>query len=194
MKNKKLICSGILVSAFIILGVYLFIYTAQPPAFDDTDLNSSGGGTQNNDISQPIAIDDIGFNITFRYGVEGKNELNTFEGTYKKDMVIDPSITVDLYISKEEKERIYQKMNNTNFFDYPRNFPQRQDRFVTPSFDYYLKVEYDSKIKEVSWDDNSLFEDENIEKGLNEIKGLILEIIEDKEEYNKIPTPRAFYK
>ncbi|NJD53862.1 MAG: hypothetical protein FIB07_13460 [Candidatus Methanoperedens sp.] len=170
MKNKKLILSGILLIAFIILEVYLFIHTTRPPANDDID-----------------------FNITFRYGVEGKNELNTFKGTYMKDMVIDPSITVNLSLTKEEKQRIYQKMNDTNFFDYPGYFPQRQDRFVTPNSVYRLKVEYDSKIKEVSWDDNSLFEDENIEKGLNEIKGLIIEIIEDKEEYKIIPTPRALY-
>ena len=170
MKKKTLILSGILVSAFVILGVYLLLITARPNAIEDAD-----------------------FNITFRYGVEGKNELNTFEGTYRKDMVIDPPITVYLSLSKEEKERIYQKMNDTNFFDYPGYFPQRQDRFVTPNGVYRLKVEYDSKIKEVSWDDNSLFEDENIEKGLNEIKGLIIEIIEDKEEYKIIPTPRALY-
>ncbi len=170
MKNKKLILSGILLIVVIILGAYLLLITAQPPAIEDTD-----------------------FNITFRYGVGAKNELNTFEGTYKKDMVIDPSITVDLSLTKEEKERIYQKMNDTNFFDYPDYFPQRQDRFVTPNGEYHLKVEYNSKIKEVSWDDNSLFEDENIEKGLNEIKGLIIEIIEDKEEYKIIPTPRALY-
>ena len=167
MRNKKLICYGILVSAFIILGIYL--YTKAPPAIDDN------------------------FNITFRYGVGAKNELNTFEGTYQKDMVVDPSITVNLSLSSEEKERIYQKMFEKNFFDYPDRFPQRRDRIVTPSMEYYLKVEYGYKIKEVSWDDNSLFENENIEKGLNDISGLIIEIIESKDEYKNLPTPRGGY-
>ena len=192
MKNKKLILSGILLISFIVLCVYLFNYSAIPPAVDDIDLNSNGE-KQNNNISMPIPLDNIDFNITFRYGVGAKNVLNTFEGTYTKDMVVDPSITVNLSLTKEEKQRIYQKMNNTNFFDYPGYFPQRKDRIVTPSSDYRLKVEYDSKIKEVSWDDNSLFEDENIEKGLNEIKGLILEIIEVKEEYKKLPAPKGLY-
>ena len=64
------------------------------------------------------------------------------------------------------------------------------DRIVTPSMEYFLKVEYDSKIKEVSWDGNSLFEDENIENRLQEITQSILDTIESKDDYKKLPTPR----
>jgi len=52
MKNRELIFFGILAIAFMILGVYLFIHSAPPPAFNGTD-----------------------FNIIFRYGVGAKNEL-----------------------------------------------------------------------------------------------------------------------
>jgi hypothetical protein len=170
MKNKKLIFFGILAIAFMILGVYLFIHSAQPPAFNGTDIN-----------------------IIFRYGVGAKNELDTFNGKYTRDMVIGPSITVNISLLNAEKERILQKMIENNFFDYPERFLQRQDRFVTPSIDYFLKVEYDSKIKEVSWDDNSLFENKNIENGLQEITRSILEIIESKDEYKTLPTPMGGY-
>ena len=57
------------------------------------------------------------FNLIFKYGVRARNELNTFNGTYTKDMVMDPSITVNLSLSKEELDRIYQKMIKIDFFD-----------------------------------------------------------------------------
>jgi len=40
---------------------------------------------------------DSNFNLIFKYGVGAKNEFNTFKGTYTKDMVMDPSVTVNLY-------------------------------------------------------------------------------------------------
>ena len=45
---------------------------------------------------------DSSFNLIFRYGVGARNELNTFEGMYTKDMIMDPSITVNLTLSEEE--------------------------------------------------------------------------------------------
>lgn len=140
-----------------------------------------------------LAFNGTDFNIIFRYGFGAKNKLDTFKGTYTWDMVFDPSITVNLSLSNREKERIHQKMIENNFFDYPDSFPERRDRIITPSMEFSIKVESDSKIKEVSWDANSLFEDENIEKRLQEITRTILEIIESKDEYKKLPTPRGVY-
>ena len=62
------------------------------------------------------------FNLIFQYGVGARNELNTFEGTYTKDMIMDPPITVNLTLSKEELDIIYQKMIEINFFGYPDEF------------------------------------------------------------------------
>ena len=39
------------------------------------------------------------FNFIFKYGVSGRNTLDTFKGTYTKDMVLDPAITIELTLS-----------------------------------------------------------------------------------------------
>lgn len=137
------------------------------------------------------------FNLIFKYGVGAKNELNTFEGTYTKDMVIDPSITVDLSLSKEELDRIYQKMIEINFFGYPDEFsvfvpPWQSVGIVTPYASYYFKVEYNSKVKELWWEDEITNENEKADK-LRELIKLIRDIIESKEEYKKLPPPRGGY-
>ena len=137
------------------------------------------------------------FNLIFKYGVGAKNELNTFEGTYTKDMIMDPPITVKLYLSQEEVDRIYQKMVEIDFFSYPDKFfvsvpPGEVVGMVTPFLSYYFKVEYDSKTKELWWEDEIIKEDEKAEK-LRELIKFIRDIIESKEEYKKLPSPRGGY-
>lgn len=137
------------------------------------------------------------FNLIFKYGVGAKNELNTFKGTYTRDMILDPSITVKLSLSEEELDSIYQKMVEIDFFEYPDRFsvpipPDGMVIMVTPYSSYYFKVKYDFKIKELWWEDE--IKNENIEADkLRELIKLIRDIIESKEEYKQLPPPRGGY-
>ncbi len=177
MKNKKLFYGILVVCILAIIWIALFV------------LKQS--------TIPPTTSDRSNFNLIFRYGVGANNELNTFRGTYTKDMIIDPSITVDLFLSTAELDRIYQKMIGINFFDYPENFsvfipPGEGITRVTPYSTYYFKVEYNSKIKELSWEDNITNEDKKAEK-LRELTELIRDIIESKGEYKRLPSPRGAY-
>lgn len=145
----------------------------------------------------PKAGEPTPFNFIFRYGVRAKNELDTFDKTYTKDMVMGPPVKIIMSLSKEELTRIYQKMLEINFFDYPDKFfitvpigePIGE---VTPYSSYYFKVVYDSKIKELSWDDYILNKSEKADK-LRELIRYIKNIIESKPEYKKLPQPKGGY-
>jgi hypothetical protein len=137
------------------------------------------------------------FNLIFRYGVGAKNELNTFEGTFTRDMVLDPSITVKLSLSQEELDRIYQKMAEIDFFNYPDEFsvtvPAGEPAVIkTPYSTYYFKVEYDSKIKELWWVDEIHNQNTEADK-LRELVSLIINAISATEEFKKLPTPKGGY-
>jgi len=137
------------------------------------------------------------FNLIFKYGVTARNELNTFEGTYTKDMVMDPSITINLSLTEEELDRIYQKIVEIDFFDYPDEFsvPVEEGELVTivtPYSSYYFKVEYDSSIKELRWEDEIMNPNDEANK-LRELIQLIRDIIELKEEYKELPAPTSGY-
>jgi hypothetical protein len=137
------------------------------------------------------------FNLIFRYGIGANNELNTFDGTYTKDMILDPSITVNLSLSEEELESIYQKMVEIDFFGYPDEFsvsvPPGETAWTrTPHSSYYFKVEHESKIKELWWKDEIRNNDEKADK-LRGLTKLISDIIESKEEYKELPPPRGGY-
>ena len=110
---------------------------------------------------------------------------------------MDPSITVNLSLSKEELGRIYQKMVEIDFFDYPDEykatvFPWQSKGLKLPYSSYYFRVEYDSKTKELSWKDNILNKDKRAEK-LRELIKFIRDIIESKEECKQLPPARGGY-
>ena len=137
------------------------------------------------------------FNLIFRYGVGANNELNTFDGTFTRDMVLDPSITVKLSLSQEGLDKIYQKMVEIDFFNYPDKFevtvPPGQPAVIkTPYSTYYFKVEYDSKIKELWWVDEIHNQNTEADK-LRELISLIINIISATEEFKEMPTPKGGY-
>jgi hypothetical protein len=112
-------------------------------------------------------------------------------------MVMDPSITVELSLTEAELDRIYQKMAEIDFFDYPDEFsvPVEEGELVTivtPYSSYYFKVEYDSAVKELRWEDEIVNPDEKAER-LRELIQLIRDIIESKEEYKELPAPTSGY-
>lgn len=176
MKDRKLLYGTLVVVVLAIGGCGLFV-SKQPI------------------ISPPMTPDE--FNLIFEYGVGAKNELNTFQGRYTKDMIVDTPITVNLSLSKEELDRIYQKMVEIGFFDYPDKFAISVPSGeivggVTPYHSYYFKVEYNSKIKELSWEDEITNKDERADR-LRELIKLIIDVIESKEEYKKLPSPTGGY-
>jgi len=138
-----------------------------------------------------------GFNFIFKYGIAGRNTLDTFQATFTKDMVMDPAITVKLTLTPEEKDTIYQKMLEIDFFNYPDKFsvdvPEGEVKTeVTLYSTYFFRVEYGQRTKELLWHDKYTNLDIPGNK-LMELITLIRNIVESKEEYKKLPEPKSGY-
>jgi len=137
------------------------------------------------------------FHFIFKYGPMAKDVLNTFNGTYTWDMVIGPSVTINMTLTEEDLDRIFRKMIEINFFDYPEKFvvPQKDvDGIVTPFDKYRFFVEYCGINKTVNWDAEEIYKKRNNEAtSLKELCDLIKEIIESKPEYKTLPEPRGAY-
>jgi hypothetical protein len=142
------------------------------------------------------------FKMIFRYGCGSiPNELNTFDGTYTKDLIDSPPITIPLTLSEEEIGRIIRKMEEIRFFEYPDEFSlskmppaYRVPLIRQPAEGRYFKVEYGSRRKELKWDDGAtswLIEGEVVgdkkAEELAELVYLIKEIISAKEEVRRLP-------
>ena len=141
-----------------------------------------------------------GFNLVFKYGVGGaptKNVLETARGTFTRDMILDPPVTVKLKLSEDDLKRIRDKMDEIHFWDYPDVLgyeppPGGLTRMVTPYPSYYFRAERGGVVKELRWDDQHADESERAVK-LRDLTVLIREIVESKPGYEELPEPRGGY-
>jgi len=168
MKNKFLLIP-VAVIVLAAVGFFIFKQTNIPP-------------------KNPPAGEPTNFNLIFKYGVGAKNELNTFDQTYTKDMVMDPSVTIKFKLTDNELAGIYQKINDLKLFDKNEELTEG-NMFVTPCSSYYLKVQIDSDQKELSWSNCR----GKISDRFRQFTNYIIQIIESKEEYKKLPAPKGGY-
>ncbi len=130
-------------------------------------------------------------NIVFKFGVGAKNELNTFNGTFTKDLIIDGTTTTRLIMSQEELSQIQRNLIEMGFFNYPETFPF-EDVWTAPPTNYYLMVQNGSTVKELTWSTNSKL-DSTTEDKLNQFADLVINIIIEKPEYKMLPPPNGGY-
>jgi hypothetical protein len=131
-------------------------------------------------------------NVIFKYGVGARNELNTFEGTYTKDLILDNTATTRMILSQEELSQIRQKITEIDLFSFPDSFPLNPSGFVIPQIDYYIKVQNGTQIKEITWSNNSLM-DSSIQNSLDQLVSFLRNMIEQKPEYKALPPARGGY-
>jgi hypothetical protein len=124
------------------------------------------------------------------------NEIDTFHDKFTKDMITDPPITINLSLTEEEMDKIYQKMVEIDFFSYPEEFKVEimGDIIgtVTPYSSYYFTVEKGSITKELRWEDEITNPDVKADR-LRELINLIINIIASKPEYKALPEPSGGY-
>ena len=139
---------------------------------------------------------EMDFNVSLRYGVLARNELNTFGNTITKDLILDGTVTVPLFLSKSDLDSIKTKMDQIGFFNYPDTFTVRSGDttriFITPNNTYDFKVKSHSTLKTLLWDDAIIANDTQATK-LRGLITLIRGIVESKPEYQKLPPARGGY-
>ncbi|HBI03327.1 MAG TPA: hypothetical protein DDY49_04760 [Paenibacillaceae bacterium] len=139
---------------------------------------------------------DFAFKITF--GVEGKNEINTFRNTITKDLLKGGKTSGTFTFTKEEMEAIYKKMKKINIIGHKE---------LSPS-PFYIQIG-EKPIATEHWEirlDGHYIQLENKEyankkttkdaQQLLELHQWIFELVKQKDEFQKLPDARegfAFY-
>ena len=136
-----------------------------------------------------------GTRIVFRYGVGAKNILDTYTGTFTKDMIVDPPVTIKMVLTEEDLLRIETKLEELDFlsqsdWDLLPHGSTSGDR--TPFSTYYLKVSFKGVTRELQWNDSNLLSDDFKGPAVEVVK-LLWSIIEAKPEYKSLPQPRGGY-
>jgi hypothetical protein len=143
-------------------------------------------------------INSKNFFLKFEYGLGGMNVLDTFNNIFERDMVGDPSAIISFHLTDDDLNRIYKKMIEIDFFNYPEIFfidvsSEPEIGTVTPNYTYYFKVEINSQVKELSWDDYITNENKKADE-LRSLIDLIRDIIYSKDAYKALPEPEGAYE
>lgn len=132
------------------------------------------------------------FNFVFNFGYDGKNQLDTINGKFTKDMIVDPSFTVDFELSDEEMNTIYNEMREINILSYPEDYTPICNVMHTPFDTYSIKIITGGREKNIHWADRYITSGEDSVR-LRGLFGKIRQIIINKEEYKKLPQVRPGY-
>jgi hypothetical protein len=135
------------------------------------------------------------FDLQFRYGVLGRNELNTFDNTFTKDLILDGLVTRRLVLSGEELDTMELRFGSIDIRSYPDTFvvPTGDTvSFITPHSTYYLKIRMGSTIKQLFWEDAVVSTDPQAAQ-LRQVLAFLQALIESKPEYQQLPPARGAY-
>ena len=138
------------------------------------------------------------FNFILGFGRYARSILNTFEGTFTKDLVKGFS-TIRFQLSQEEMGLIEEKFRDMDILSYPAEFkpdsadPNGKITVVMPCNSYYLRIELDGEIREIFWKDENLAKDQKsivLRELIDEIEQMILQ----RDEYKKMPSAKGGYE
>jgi hypothetical protein len=133
--------------------------------------------------------------LLFRYGVGAKNVLDTFAGSFTKDLIGDSPVTTKMTLTEDELHRIEVKLDEVGFFnksDWDLLPHGKVAGSMTPYSTFYLRVSLNGVVRELRWNNQVVFSGE-VSGPIDEVIDLVLTIIEAKPEYRSLPDARGGY-
>lgn len=131
-----------------------------------------------------------------------RNSLDTFKGTFTKDLVAGSPITAtaNLSLTRDEMERVYQELVAMDILSYPAAFAPPYAEVTTPGtehtvsgvINYHLRLTAAGIEKDISWSDvNGSTTQEAV--ALRDWFRRLMELIISKPEYKAMPQARGGY-
>lgn len=168
-------------------------------SFSATGCQSASRESHKTELPKTMPAD---FGFSAAYGVAAKNQIDTFKGTFTKDIVSPskPNPTVQLRLTAGELGRLYSELASMHILDYPSQLPPPEDRVakngtavvVMPSESYTLRIKAAGVEKVITWDDNANLmtsEAKALRTWFRELEN----IIQSKPEYKAMPPAQGGY-
>ncbi len=142
------------------------------------------------------------FGFTAAFGVGANNLIDTFDGTFTKDIIAapKPNPTIALRLTRKEMASLYENLVDIGILDYPSDFrPDAQQeaktgiyRWSEPHLTYVLRVRAAGCDKYIFWEDGS----RSTTPQANALRGWfdrLKQMIEAKPEYKAMPPTERGY-
>lgn len=134
------------------------------------------------------------FSVKFGYGEVNKNEVNTYNDTVTKDLIVKGTTSANLVLTADEMASIYTKMKAIDIMDIdiepykPGNTRCEQ----VPYGEDTWRITIDGMTRELSWTDRYCSVSDDAEK-LKQLRNDIMKIVSAREEYKALPEAEGGY-
>jgi hypothetical protein len=128
--------------------------------------------------------------IFFHLGMA--DELDTFHGTYQKDLIPGTAKT-EMWFTTREQEIILTKLDEIRFFTWPDTLAMEPGVHESPDFGYQtIRIKTAEHDKTVVWY-APISRRLKLEYYLQDLQGLFNDIIHSKPEYKALPARKGGY-
>ena len=120
------------------------------------------------------------------------DELDTFHGTYQKDLV-PGTATTTMWLTQREQEIILTNVERAGFFSLPDTIHPEPNVIVSPDFGaQIIRIKYRDKDKTVVWYD-PMDPRSKARSRVDHLRRLLNDIIWSKPEYKALPPAKGIY-
>lgn len=140
---------------------------------------------------EPPKPDEQFVKLLFRYGFG--NRLDTFHGTYTKDLILDGSITIPFWLTKAEQDSVLTQLEQADFFNLPDTISALEGVIIQPDPGLQLlRVQLGGRVKTVVWFP-PVDQELKVGQSVLQLFKSIETIIQAKPEYKTLPPTRGGY-
>jgi hypothetical protein len=142
--------------------------------------------------TMPAAMpNDFNFTVSYGYGENTKNVIDTYEDTVIKDLIMNGAATANIALSEDEMREIYAKMRAVDIMA-EKKLPKEKGCFQTPSNEESWKVTVNGETTTFTWTDEYCDMTEDADR-LLALRKFIQGIVEGKEAYKALPAAEGAY-
>jgi hypothetical protein len=87
------------------------------------------------------------FDFLVQFGVQSKNEINTFDNIVIKDLIAEGTALTETSFTEEEMKKIYQKMREINIMESKELVPEKTNCMQTPYGEDKWKIKLNGERK-----------------------------------------------
>ncbi len=120
------------------------------------------------------------------------DELDTFHGTYQKDLIPGVAIT-RMWFTTREQEIVLTKLEQTKFFSFPDTIYRLPNVMVSPDHGaQFIRIKYKDRDKTVVWYD-PMNPRSKVKYYIESLQSLLNDITWSKPEYKALPPRKGGY-
>ncbi|KUP21322.1 hypothetical protein [Paenibacillus sp. DMB5] len=133
------------------------------------------------------------FAFSVRFGITGKNEINTFNGTVTKDLVTKGTAQAELVLTDSELADIYARLRTIDIYRELKLEPDMKNCEMTPFGEEHWQIRLDGEERSFYWDEENCEITADAEQ-LKELRSYIFELVKSKPAYLELPEAVGGYE